>query len=182
MSNGGEMHDTVAGQIVEMTENLSNLRQFLNAVKSKNLMNEENSQYVELAVENLLNSRDILKSLAGATTYSRAISELEQARNEVIQEEVTDLFDKFKETFIDNRIEGVLSSLNKFSRQRETFETKVNEELANADVSKGFYKTLNPESNLTEWLNEMSSIVKGNSLKYLLMNSARKIKKQCFLK
>lgn len=177
MSNGGEMHDTVAGQIVEMTENLSNLRQFLNAVKSKNLMNEENSQYVELAVENLLNSRDILKSLAGATTYSRAISELEMfSENEVIEEEVTDLFDKFKETFIDNRIEGVLSSLNKFSRQRETFETKVNEELANADVSKGFYKTLNPESNLTEWLNEMSSIVKGNSLKYLLMNSARKIK------
>lgn len=177
MSNGGEVHDTIGEQIVEMTGNLSTVRQFLNAVKSKNLMNEENEEYVKLAVENLSNSRDILKSLAGAKTYTRAISELAVfSQNEIIEEDNEDLMNHFKETFVDSRIESVLGTLNKFNKQKQNFESRVNEELDTTAISKSFFKTLNPESNLTEWLTEMTSMVQGDSLKYLLLNSVRKIK------
>ena len=177
MSNGGEVHDTIGEQIVEMTGNLSTVRQFLNAVKSKNLMNEENEEYVKLAVENLSNSRDILKSLAGAKTYTRAISELAVfSQNEIIEEDNEDLMNYFKETFVDSRIESVLGTLNKFNKQKQNFESRVNEELDTTAISKSFFKTLNPESNLTEWLTEMTSMVQGDSLKYLLLNSVRKIK------
>ena len=177
MSNGGEVHDTIGEQIVEMTGNLSTVRQFLNAVKSKNLMNEENEEYVKLAVENLSNSRDILKSLAGAKTYTRAISELAVfSQNEIIEEDNEDLMNYFKETFVDSRIESVLGTLNKYNKQKQNFESKVNEELETTAISKSFFRTLNPESNLTEWLTEMTSMVQGDSLKYLLLNSVRKIK------
>ena len=177
MSNGGEVHDTIGEQIVEMTGNLSTVRQFLNAVKSKNLMNEENEEYVKLAVENLSNSRDILKSLAGAKTYTRAISELAVfSQNEIIEEDNEDLMNYFKETFVDSRIESVLGTLNKFNKQKQNFESRVNEELDTTAISKSFFRTLNPESNLTEWLTEMTSMVQGDSLKYLLLNSVRKIK------
>ena len=177
MSNGGEVHDTIGEQIVEMTSNLSTVRQFLNAVKSKNLMNEENEEYIKLAVENLSNSRDILKSLAGAKTYTRAISELAVfSQNEIIEEDNEDLMNYFKETFVDSRIESVLGTLNKYNKQKQHFESRVNEELDTTAISKSFFKTLNPESNLTEWLTEMTSMVQGDSLKYLLLNSVRKIK------
>jgi len=177
MSNGGEVHDTIGEQIVEMTGNLTTVRKFLNAVKSKNLMNEENEEYVKLAVENLSNSRDILKSLAGAKTYTRAISELAVfSQNEIIEEDNEDLMNHFKETFVDSRIESVLGTLNKFNKQKQNFESRVNEELDTTAISKSFFKTLNPESNLTEWLTEMTSMVQGDSLKYLLLNSVRKIK------
>ena len=76
VQKGGEVFDEQATNIVEMAQDLKKLREFVHYVKTSKIMNEDNAEYVQLAVENIESIKNTFKKLSGDKTYESAIENL----------------------------------------------------------------------------------------------------------
>ena len=123
--NGGEVFDEQGQTISEMAKDYRQLREFLRYVNSTKLVNEENQEYVDLAIENVSNIRNTFKQLAGTKSYATAIENIQEYKNLEVLEDNLDLENKFTETHFDEKVANVISSLNSLASRRKSFESKI---------------------------------------------------------
>lgn len=125
MHNGGEMFDTVGQSIVEMATEYRQLGDFVRYVRSANLVNESNEQYVNMAVENIESIRTMFDKLSGVKTYATAVESLEDRYGVEVLEDSVDLESKFVETHFDDRVANALDSIKRAMARQQTFETVI---------------------------------------------------------
>jgi len=125
ISKGGEMHDEISEQIINMASDYEKLREFVRYVKSSNLVNESNEDYVQLAVENIKNIRETFKKLSGAKSYEKTVESLVQTASAELLEDDVDLESKFTETHFDSKVENVLGTLKTLSYKKKAYEAAI---------------------------------------------------------
>lgn len=128
---GGEMFDSVGTGITEMAVEERKLREFVRYVQSKKLVNEDNQEYVSLAMENIEHIRNTFNKLTGVKTYSGAIDEVTNRSSAEILEDDIDLESKFTETHFDQRVKGAIGAIKGALYRKANFESRINQAIQN---------------------------------------------------
>jgi len=131
LQKGGETFDTVGNAITEMAADLGKLRTFTRYVQSNNLVNEDNQEYVTIALENIENIKNTFKKLSGVKTYANAIEHLEDMSNVEMLEDDVDLEAKFTETHFDSRVSNAMDSIKRSMNKRNSFESTIRTAIKN---------------------------------------------------
>jgi hypothetical protein len=132
LNMGGEVFDSVGEAITEMAAEHRKLKEFSNYVRSARLINEENSEYVELAKENMAYIKSTLDKLSGVKTYSTAVESVTEYNNIEILEDDLGLEQKFTQTHFDERVslagQALGRSVAKRNKYRENIESAIQSE------------------------------------------------------
>lgn len=123
---GGEVHDTIGTSITEMAEEQRKLREFVKYVRTAKLVNEDNSEYVDLAVENINNIRNTLDKLCGVKTYANAVEQVEDRQSAQVLEDDIDLESKFVQTHFDDRVANAMDSIKKSLGRQQAYKESIN--------------------------------------------------------
>lgn len=116
---GGETFDSVGSAITEMAQEQRKLREFVQYVRRRGLINEDNEQYVTLAENNINNIQSTLDKLCGVKTYTNAVESLNDYVSAEILEDDVDLESKFIEKHFDDRVANAMDSIKRsLGRQR----------------------------------------------------------------
>ena len=129
--NGGEMFDSTGQAITEMAKEYRQLGEFVRYVRSAGLVNENNEQYVSMAVENIENIRGIFDKLSGVKTYATAVESLEDRYSVEVLEDSVDLESKFVETHFDDRVANAMGSIKRAMARQHSFESTITNAIAN---------------------------------------------------
>lgn len=132
MSYGGVMEDQVGSYILENTERMLKLKEFVRYAKSNNLINESTQQILETINENLSTIRNDINRLSGAKTYHVVAERIKETEPFELtedefgfnEEELRDMFTvkRFNEEF-----DAVLPTVNKMVAEKEHYLRKVEE-------------------------------------------------------
>jgi len=169
--NGGEMHDSIGESIVKMCKDISTLKEFVRYVRSNDLVNESNQEYVTLAMENIDEIKNTFKRLSGVKTYAKAVESIADQQNIEIIKEV-DLEDHFTETHFDDKVANAVDTIKFLVNRKNTFENFIMKAIE-AEEFKGA-KSLISESDTLEFdtpnaklgfqVSQLSSAVKDSTL------------------
>jgi len=135
LTNGGEMFDSIGEAIVEMASEQRKLKEFVRYVNKAGIVNEGNTEYVQLAVENANRIKNTLNKICGVKTYARAVESLQDMAGVEMLEDDLDLDSKFRETRIDSRVEEAFDGLKKSVARRRAFEGRVESAVAKESFS-----------------------------------------------
>ena len=125
ISMGGEMHDSVGVAINEMATECKKMKEFVRYVNSAKLINEDNAEYMQLAVEHIGEIKNKFKKLSGSSTYSQMAESIANAEPMAILEDDDDIQSKFTETHFDPKISNVMGNLASLSYKKKAFETYI---------------------------------------------------------
>ena len=126
IASGGETHDMVGEAIIEMSDNLSRLKEFMNLVNKQDLVNETNRADVFNVKRSVQSIKEKVQRIQGAKGYANFISDM--AVNEVkpqseISEEAIDKFvQKFTKTTFEESLRDIFPLLHKVNE--EEFENR----------------------------------------------------------
>lgn len=135
IQKGGEIFDTIGTNITEMAREYRKLQEFVRYVRSANLINETNEEFVNIALENISSIRGTFKKLAGTKTYASTVNEVEYRNSVEILEDDIDLESKFTETHFDDRVSGVVDTIKNAMARRKSFESRIHEAIAKESFS-----------------------------------------------
>ena len=125
--NGGSVHDEVSESIFSLQDDLVRLKEFVSYVKSRNLINEDNSEYVALAEQHIGSIREIFKKLTGTKTYANAVeSVLDFSRTEILEDDI-DLESQFVETHFDDKVSNAMNTLKNLTAKRSAYQKAIEE-------------------------------------------------------
>lgn len=127
---GGEVFDTVGRAITEMAEEQRKLREFVNYVRKNNIVNEDNEQYVDLAVENINDIKRTLDKLIGSKTYANAVESVEDRQNVQVLEDSDDIESKFLQTHFDEKVAGAMDSIRKSLSRQQAYKENIKNAIA----------------------------------------------------
>lgn len=130
IQKGGEVFDSIGTSITEMAQEYSKLQNFVRYVNSAKLVNEDNQEFVTIALENISSIRNTFKKLSGTKTYANTVSEVEDRNSFEILEDDIDLESKFTETHFDDRVSGVVDSIKNAMARRNSFESRIKEAIS----------------------------------------------------
>jgi hypothetical protein len=131
LQQGGEMHDSIGEAIVDMAVEQRKLKEFVRYVNSKGLVNETNSEYVQIARENMNDIKHNLDQLCGVKTYARAVESVTNYRSLEILEDDIDLESKFTETHFDERVAGATQALKHSIAKRNSYRSTIENAIQN---------------------------------------------------
>jgi molybdopterin converting factor small subunit len=183
VQKGGEVFDENATSIIEMAQDLKKLREFVNYVRTAKIMNEDNAEYVQLAVENIENIKNTFKKLSGAKTYESTIENLTTTSIELSEDDDADLRDKFTVSHFDDKVGNVLGQLKSLSLKKTAFESYITKAVANESFAnlKDLLKEndlvdfATPEARLGHQVNQLSFSANDTKLSEYLQNVSKKI-------
>jgi hypothetical protein len=135
INNGGEMFDSIGQAITEMAAEYRKLQEFVRYVRSAKLINEDNEQYVSLALENIDNIRNAFDRISGTKTYASAVESLQDRYSVEINETFEDIESKFVETHFDNKVSDAMASIKRALARQHAFESTIQEAIAEEDFS-----------------------------------------------
>jgi len=179
--NGGAMHDAVGESIVKMCADLKTLREFVRYVQTNDMVNEDNSEYVTLAFENIDEIKKTFKKLSGVKTYASAVESVKDHSNvEVIQE--VDLEQHFTQKHFDEKVANAVDTINHLVNRKNAFESFIMSaieketfgELKNIIAESGV-EFDNPRARLGYQVGQMSSAVKDQQLSRYLGSIGSKL-------
>ena len=179
--NGGAMHDAVGESIVKMCADLKTLREFVRYVQTNDMVNEDNSEYVTLAFENIDEIKKTFKKLSGVKTYASAVESVKDHSNvEVIQE--VDLEQHFTQKHFDEKVANAVDTINHLVNRKNAFESFIMSaieketfgELTNIIAESGV-EFDNPRARLGYQVGQMSSVVKDQQLSRYLGSIGSKL-------
>lgn len=147
LSMGGEMHDPVGISINEMATECKKMKEFVRYVSSAKLINEDNAEYMQLAVEHIGEIKDTFKKLSGTSTYGAMAESITNAEPTPILEDDADIQSKFTETHFDPKVANVMGSLASLSYKKKAFESYIDKVVKKESFS-----------NLTSMLQEHDSV------------------------
>lgn len=130
IQKGGEVFDSIGTSITEMAQEYSKLQNFVRYVNSAKLVNEDNQEFVTIALENISSIRNTFKKLSGTKTYANTVSEVEDRNSFEMLEDDIDLESKFTETHFDDRVSGVVDSIKNAMARRNSFESRIKEAIS----------------------------------------------------
>lgn len=183
LSNGGNTFDDVGQSINEMATDLRKLREFLRYVNKANLVNEENQEFVSLALENIENIKDTFKKLSGVKSYTLAVENvLDRASLEILEDDL-DLESKFIEKHFDNRVSDATDSIRRSLALQNKFQRDIAEAIAKEDFSviKSALKEddgldfSSPQSRLSYQVNQLGNVATNKTLQNHLYGIGNKI-------
>lgn len=142
--NGGSVHDEVSESIFSLQDDLVRLKEFVSYVKSRNLINEDNSEYVTLAEQHIGAIREIFKKLTGTKTYANAVeSVLDFSRTEILEDDI-DLESQFVETHFDDKVSNAMDTLKNLTAKRSAYQKAIEEAIEKETFAK--FKNLMTET------------------------------------
>ena len=125
LHNGGETFDEIGEAITDMSKEFGKLKEFIGYVRKAKLVNEENQEFVTLAMENINNIKTTFKRLSGVKSYANAVESVKDYNNvELLQDDI-DLESKFTETHFDDKVANAMDSLKAMTSRRKSFENKI---------------------------------------------------------
>ena len=127
---GGEVYDTVGTAITEMAEEQRKLREFVNYVRKSKMVNETNSEYVELAVENINSIKRTLDRLCGAKSYANATESVADRQNVQMLETDIDIESKFTQTHFDDKVAGAMDSIKRSLGRQQAYKDSIEQAIA----------------------------------------------------
>jgi hypothetical protein len=125
LHNGGETFDEIGEAITEMTREFTKLKEFVGYVRKANLVNEENQEFVSLAIENINNIKTTFKRLSGVKSYVNAVESVRDYNNVELLQDDLDLESRFTETHFDDKVANAMDSLKAMSSRKNSFESKI---------------------------------------------------------
>ena len=179
----GEVFDESATSIIEMAQDLKKLREFVNYVRTAKIMNEDNAEYVQLAVENIENIKNTFKKLSGAKTYESTIENLSTTAIEISEDDDFDLRDKFTVSHFDDKVGNVLGQLKSLSLKKTAFESYITKAVANESFANlkdllrenDLVDFATPEARLGHQVNQLSFSANDSKLSAYLQGVSKKI-------
>ena len=183
VQKGGEVFDESATSIIEMAQDLKKLREFVNNVRKAKIMNEDNAEYVQLAVENIENIKNTFKKLGGAKTYESTIENLSTTTIELSEDDDADLRDKFTVSHFDDKVGNVLGQLKSLSLKKTAFESYITKAVANESFANlkdllrenDLVDFATPEARLGHQVNQLSFSANDSKLSAYLQGVSKKI-------
>ena len=125
LHNGGETYDEIGEAITSMAKDFKQLKEFIRYVRTSNLVNEDNQEYVELAIENINDIKSKFKKLSGVKTYANTIESIKNYSSVEVLEDDLDLESKFTETHFDDKVANVMNNLKSLVSRRKAFESQI---------------------------------------------------------
>jgi len=125
LHNGGETFDEIGESITQMTREFTKLKEFVGYVRKANLVNEENQEFVSLAIENINNIKTTFKRLSGVKSYATAVESVKDYNNVELLQDDLDLESRFTETHFDDKVANAMDSLKAMSSRKNSFESKI---------------------------------------------------------
>lgn len=125
LHNGGETFDEIGEAITDMSKEFGKLKEFVGYVRKAKLVNEENQEFVTLAIENINNIRTTFKRLSGVKSYANAVESVKDYNNVELLQDDLDLENKFTETHFDDKVANAMDSLKAMTSRRKSFENKI---------------------------------------------------------
>ena len=125
LHNGGETYDEIGEAITDMAKEFSKLKEFVSYVRKSKLVNEDNEEFVSLAIENINNIKTTFKRLSGVKSYATAVESVKDYNNVELLQDDLDLESKFTETHFDNKVANAMDSLKAMTSRKRSFESKI---------------------------------------------------------
>lgn len=130
LHNGGETFDPIGESITSMAKDFGKLKEFVRYVRSSNLVNETNQEFVDLAFENIEHIKTNLKRLSGVKSYATACETVQDYNNVELLQDDLDLESKFTETHFDDKVANVMDNIKAMASRKTAFETKITNAIA----------------------------------------------------
>jgi len=103
VAQGGNPYDEVGESIVNVVEEIRDLRNFSSYTVRKGLLDETTLPYIEAAKDRIKENLRTLQKLSNRTTYESALDNLTTEHQELSEQDIEDMKKKFtKETFDDS--------------------------------------------------------------------------------
>ena len=158
-------------------------REFVRYVKSAKLVNENNQEIVELAVENVNEIRTHFKRLSGVKSYANAVESLNGYSSVEVLTDDIDIEGKFTETHFDDKVANVTDNLKNLIGRKRSFESYITKAVANesfanlTDLLKenDLVDFATPEARLGHQVNQLSFSANDTKLSEYLQNVSKKI-------
>ena len=99
-------------------------------MRSSNLVNETNQEFVDLAFENIEHIKTNLKRLSGVKSYANACETVQDYNNVELLQDDLDLESKFTETHFDDKVANVMDNIKAMASRKTAFETKITNAIA----------------------------------------------------
>jgi len=183
LNNGGEVYDSVGTAITEMAAEYRNLTEFVRYVRSANLINEDNEQYMSFAINNIGNIRGMFDRLAGVNTYAIAVESLNDLSNVEILEDDVDLASKFVQTHLDDRVSNAMGSIKRAMARQQAYESTIQaaiqketfENLKNLLQENDMVEFSTPHAKLGYQVSQMSYAAQDQRLSTCLSEISKKL-------
>jgi len=180
---GGEVFDSVGNSITEMAQEQRKLKEFVNYVRKNKLISEDNSEYVDLAIENLNNIKETFGKLAGVKSYATASQNILERNNIEILEDDIDIESKFIETHFDDKVANAIDSIKKGLFRQKMYRESIEKAIAQEDFSNlknvlsenDSLDFVTPQAKLSHQVSQLGNSVENNLLKSHLHGISKKL-------
>jgi len=144
VASGGETHDVVGEAIIEMSDNLSRLKEFMGVVNKQNLVNETNRSDVYNVKRSIQSIKETIQKIQGNKGYASFIESIalrEESEQQEISEEAVDTFvQKFTKSTFEESLRDIFPLLHKVNEEemenRRDNQTARIKEIMTATVKK----------------------------------------------
>lgn len=125
---GGRIDDSIGTFIVESTQKMIKMREFVRYAQTNKLINESTEDAIALVKESIVTIATDLKKLTGAKTYESIKTRIEESSNEVLEEnDVADLVDQFTVKRFDEKFLDILPDVKHMVNEKQSFLRRIEE-------------------------------------------------------
>ena len=134
VKEGGTPYDDFGQHIVEQCNELKKLKEFKRYSEKNGLVNEDTADIVE-AVSGRINSiRETLNKMKGSRSYAAMLEAFESKDEQLDEDDLTEVKDKFTVQYFDENVEGALPYVQALVKEMQAVRehnTKVQETISN---------------------------------------------------
>lgn len=149
VSNEGITKDEIGAHIVEIMDEMNQLKSFVKAVKSQDYVNEDAQEVISAATDRYYGLKDTLKSISSAKGYADYFENWAPGQVEVEEDDIEDLKTKLTRQVFDDRITDTLPSVGRaliHKQEQANMEAKKNdEEELDAPIKDYFDTSVDPQ-------------------------------------
>lgn len=182
IQEGGEMHDSVGVAIQQMATEHRQLSEFVRYVRRNNLVNESNTDYVNLAVDNVIHIRETFERLAKVKTYAiESETIVSRSQTEMLGEE-EEFRAAFTETHFDDRVGNAMESIRRAMGRQAAYESHIQSVIASETfkniremMSEDLIEYETPKIELGHYVTQLSRCCEDNTLGAFLKTCGTKI-------
>jgi len=147
VSNEGHTRDDRGHHIVEIMDEMNNLKQFVRSVKSEEYVNEDAQEVIGAATDRYYGLKDTLKAVSSAKGYADYFENWVPGAVEVEENDINDLKAKLTRSVFDDRITDTLPSVSRaMSHKKASMEAKKDdEEELDAPIKPYFDRSIDPQ-------------------------------------
>ena len=111
VASGGETHDMVGEAIIEMSDNLSRLKEFMNVVNKQGLVNETNRADVWNVKRSVLAVKEQIQRIQGPKGYAKFVEDMALNGRKVHEEMSEEMIDAYVQKFTKSTFEENLKDI-----------------------------------------------------------------------